>query len=122
MTAQHTANCRQRVLIIEDETLVAMLLEDMLDELGYAIVAHASGLPEALALASTGQYEMAVLDINIIGGNSFPVAAVLDQRGIPFIFCSGYGQRAVPEAWAHHQCVGKPFTIAQLSTALEKLL
>ncbi len=122
MTALHTADGRQRVLIVEDETLVAMLLEDMLDELGYAIAAHASGLPEALALALTGQYEMAVLDINIIGGNSFPVAAVLDQRGTPFIFCSGYGQHAVPQAWAHHHCVGKPFTLAQLSMALEQLV
>jgi CheY-like chemotaxis protein len=99
-----------KVFIVEDETLVAMLIEDMLEDLGYTTSFHASSL------------DVAILDINIIGGTSFPIAAALSHRGIPFTFCSGYGRLGVPAAWMDQHCVAKPFSAEQLDAALRRLL
>jgi len=120
VTAQEQAP--RRVFIVEDETLVAMLIEDMLEELGYTTAAHASTVDEGIAYALAGHYELAILDINIIGGSSFAIASAVAQRGIPFLFCSGYGGLGIPAAWAAQQCVAKPFGLAQLGLALEALL
>jgi DNA-binding response OmpR family regulator len=111
-----------RVFIVEDETMLAMLIELMLDDLGYAIAFHASTLAEGMAYARTGDFDVAILDINIIGGNSFPIAAAIEHRGIPFTFCSGYGRLGMPEAWADHLCVAKPFSSEQLEGVLGNLL
>jgi DNA-binding response OmpR family regulator len=116
------ANRSPRVFIVEDETLLAMLIEIMLEELGYTTVFHASSLDDGVAYARTGDFDVAILDINIIGGNSFPIAAALTHRGIPFTFCSGYGRLGVPDAWATTQCVAKPFSAEQLDAALTHLL
>lgn len=113
---------RPKVFIVEDETMLAMLIELMLEELGYATASHASTLSEGLAYARAGDYDLAVLDINIIGGTSFAIAAEIAQRGIPFIFCTGYGRLGIPPAWADRQCVAKPFSVAQLGDALSELL
>lgn len=113
---------RPKVFIVEDETMLAMLIEMMLDELGYATASHASTLSEGVAYARAGDYDLAVLDINIIGGTSFAIAAEIAHRGIPFIFCTGYGRLGIPEAWADRHCVAKPFSIGQLEEALNGLL
>lgn len=111
-----------KVFIVEDETMVAMLIEDMLEELGYTTSFHASSLADGVAYARTGDFDVAILDINIIGGTSFPIAAALAQRGIPFTFCSGYGRLGVPAAWMDQHCVAKPFSAEQLDAALRRLL
>ncbi|KPW58347.1 Response regulator receiver [Pseudomonas syringae pv. broussonetiae] len=67
-------------------------------------------------------YDLAILDINIIGGNSFPIAAAIAHRGIPFMFCSGYGRLGIPEVWVDRRCVAKPFSAEQLNEALSELL
>lgn len=72
--------------------------------------------------ARTGSFDVAILDINIIGGNSFPIAEALAQRGIPFTFCIGYGLLGIPEAWAGQHCVAKPFSAEQLDAALTLVL
>jgi CheY-like chemotaxis protein len=74
----------RRALLVEDEVLVAMYVEDALSELGYAVTAVASNLAEALALAREDQFDFAVLDINLNGEKSFPVAELLRKRQIPF--------------------------------------
>ena len=109
------------MFIVEDETLLAMLIEDMLEDLGYLTVFHASRLDAGLQFALSGDYDLAILDINIIGGTSFPIAAAIAARGIPFIFCSGYGRLGIPEAWGHTHCVAKPFSAQQLEDALSSL-
>jgi CheY-like chemotaxis protein len=111
-----------KVFIVEDETLVAMLIEDMLEDLGYTTSFHASSLDDGVAYARTGDFDVAILDINIIGGTSFPIAAALSHRGIPFTFCSGYGRLGVPAAWMDQHCVAKPFSAEQLDAALRRLL
>lgn len=111
-----------QVFIVEDETMLAMLIELMLEDLGYATAFHASRVDDGLQFALTGIYDVAILDINIIGGNSFPIAAAIAHRGIPFMFCSGYGQQGIPEAWSDQYCMAKPFSAEQLENALSDLL
>jgi len=111
-----------QVFIVEDETMLAMLIEAMLDDLGYATAFHASTLADGLQYAVTGQYDLAILDINIIGGTSFPIAEAIAGRGIPFMFCSGYGRVGIPEVWAERHCIAKPFGEEQLGEALRGLL
>lgn len=111
-----------QVFIVEDETLLAMLIEDILEVLGYATAFHASRLDAGLQYAMSGEYDVAILDINIIGGTSFPIAAAIAERGIPFLFCSGYGRLGIPKDWEHKQCIAKPFSATQLEDALNDLL
>ncbi|MBI6764957.1 response regulator [Pseudomonas syringae pv. syringae] len=111
-----------KVLLVEDETMLAMLMEMLLEDLGFATAYHASTLNEGIEYARNGEYDLAILDINIIGGNSFPIAAAIADRGIPFMFCSGYGRLGIPDAWLNRRCVAKPFSAEQLSEALSELL
>ncbi|PBP91108.1 hypothetical protein CCL20_02425 [Pseudomonas syringae] len=111
-----------KVLLVEDETMLATLMEMMLDDLGFATAYHASTLNEGIEYARNGEYDLAILDINIIGGDSFPIAAATADRGIPFMFCSGYGRLGIPDAWLDRRCVAKPFSAEQLSQALSELL
>ena len=111
-----------KVLLVEDKTMLAMLMEMMLDDLGFATAYHASTLNDGVEYARHGEYDLAILDINIIGGDSFPIAAAIADRGIPFMFCSGYGRLGIPDAWLDRRCVAKPFSAEQLSQALSELL
>ncbi|PYD93699.1 response regulator [Pseudomonas syringae pv. pisi] len=111
-----------KVLLVEDETMLAMLMEMMLEDLGFATAYHASTLNDGIEYARNGEYDLAILDINIIGGDSFPIAAAIADRGIPFMFCSGYGRLGIPDAWLNRRCVAKPFSAEQLSEALSELL
>ncbi|MCJ2371972.1 response regulator [Pseudomonas sp. RGM 3321] len=111
-----------KVLLVEDETMLAMLMEMMLEDLGFATAYHASSLGQGIEYARNGDYDLAILDINIIGGNSFPIAAAIAHRGIPFMFCSGYGRLGIPEVWVDRRCVAKPFSAEQLNEALSELL
>ncbi|SDW70901.1 Response regulator receiver domain-containing protein [Pseudomonas syringae] len=111
-----------RVLLVEDETVLAMLMEMMLEDLGFATAYHASTLKDGIEYARSGEYDLAILDINIIGGTSFPIAATIANRGIPFMFCSGYGRLGIPATWMDRQCVTKPFSADQLERALHHLL
>lgn len=111
-----------KVFLVEDESLLAMLVETMIEEMGYTTAFHASTLDDGIAYARTGDFDVAILDINIIGGTSFPIAAALSHRGIPFTFCSGYGRLGVPAAWMDQHCVAKPFSAEQLDAALRRLL
>lgn len=87
------------ILIVEDEPIVAMLIEDMLTELGCRHVLHATGVPEALALLHTRLPDAAVLDVNLKNVRVYPVAEYLAAARIPFIFATGYGRSGVAETW-----------------------
>lgn len=107
-----------RVLVVEDEALVAMALEDFLAELGCNVVATAARLEEALQAARTAAVDVAVLDINLAGRLSYPVAEILSTRGIPFIFATGYGAAGVPPAWSTAPVLPKPFHQRDLDAML----
>ena len=107
-----------RILIVEDESLVAMLLEDCLVELGYQVVATAANVDAALKLVDAGDMDLAVLDVNLAGTLSFPVAEALEARGVPYIFVTGYAASGLPEQYRHRYGVQKPFRVRDLQQAL----
>jgi CheY-like chemotaxis protein len=112
----------KRVLLVEDDSLVAMMVEDMLDELGFSLHDNPQSVSAALSAVAKGGFDLAVLDLNLAGQAVFPVAEALDAARIPFIFASGYGQGGVPEAWAGRPVAAKPFRIEDLEAVLETAL
>jgi CheY-like chemotaxis protein len=108
-----------RVLVVEDEALVAMMLQSYLEELGCEVAAVASRLGEALEiLVSLVEIDLAVLDVNLAGEMSFPVAELLRSRGIPFLFATGYGTDGLPEELRNVPVLSKPFLLEQFAEAL----
>lgn len=115
-----TAASKPCVLVAEDEMLVAMMLEDRLEAHGYNVVKGAR-LHRCLELAESESIDLAVLDVNLAGEESFPVAAVLRRRGIPFVFSSGYGSAGLTAEWRGEAMLQKPYDGKQLIAALEAL-
>ena len=111
-----------RVLLVEDETLVAMLLEDMLGDLGCEVVATASRVPQAVQIArDPGQaFDVAILDVNVAGETITPVAQALSERPTPFVFATGYGESGVPEAFRGRPVLQKPFSLADVQVRLRE--
>ena len=107
-----------RVLVVEDEAVIAMLVEDSLVELGCEVVGSASRLGDALAKAEALEVDVALLDVNLAGRLSYPVAEMLQSRNVPFVFTTGYGQAALPAALQKAPVLSKPFTRKQLAEAL----
>ena len=110
-----------RVLIVEDEFLIASMLEAHLVRLGYTLAPIASTVDEALSMLDQHRIDLAVVDINLAGTASFPVADALHARGIPFLFTTGYGESGVPEQYRAFQIVQKPYRIAKLEPILRGL-
>ena len=108
------------VLLAEDEMMVAMMLEDRLEHFGYQVL-KAARLAKGLELAESAQIDLAILDINLAGEQSFPAALVLRRRGIPFVFSSGYDDQDVPEVWRNEKILQKPYDTRQLTAALNAL-
>ena len=111
-----------RILLVEDDDLVAMAIEDLLEELGCKVVANAGSIDEAVAKSRAGGFECALLDVNLNGEEVFPVAEILAAQGVPFVFTSGYGSWALPEAFRARPIVSKPFRMEALSSALSTAL
>ena len=111
-----------RVLVVEDEMLVAMLVEDMLTDFGCVIVGPASDVEEALGLAANAEMDAALLDVNLSGRPVFPVADLLKARGVPFVFASGYGGSGLNETHRGAAILQKPFRQADLEKALAGLM
>jgi CheY-like chemotaxis protein len=112
---------RRRVLVVEDEVLIGMLLEDMLSDLGYELAATAARIDEASQIARDGQFDAAILDVNLNGEEVYPVAAILEARGIPFVFATGYGERGLPPAHQNRPTLQKPFQQETLERELAGL-
>lgn len=113
----------RRVLIVEDESLVAMLIETILEDLDCTPVGPMSGVDEAMAfLTDEPDLDAALLDVNLAGRQVFPVAERLAARGVPFVFSTGYGEGGLPEHWRDRPTVQKPFTEAGLRQALQRAL
>jgi CheY-like chemotaxis protein len=112
----------KRVLIVEDEALVTMLIEDTLAELGCAVAGIASRFDDALAKAQSLSFDVAILDVNLNGQRSFPIAEALARRGIAFLFATGYGMAGLPPGIAGAPVLEKPFQLQVLQEALEAAL
>jgi PAS domain S-box-containing protein len=101
------ANCR-RVLLVEDEALVAMMIQECLTEYGHSVVGPIGRAAEALAAAKQGEFDAAILDINLSDGMAYPVAEILSQRGVPFAFVTGYEADTVDERFSKVPVLQKP--------------
>lgn len=116
------AEQKHRALLIEDESLVAIMIEDMLMDLGWEVMDTAARLEDALLAAKTESFDIAILDVNLDGEPSYPIADVLKARGIPFIFATGYGEMGRDARYAGVPTLQKPFLQADLETAVSKAL
>ncbi len=108
----------KRILIVEDEFLVAMLLEDLLTEMGHKVVECITRVDEAVKYANQADVDFAILDINLGGVKSFPVAEILRRRGIPFVFASGYGSDGLTNAFEDELVLQKPYEPHELKRAI----
>ena len=106
------------VLILEDEPIIGLALEDILSREGAAVL-HASRIEEADGMIVSERVDYAVLDVNVHGVLSYDVAAVLQDRGIPFIFATGYGDRAHPAEFSTVPTVAKPYSSQDIRSALD---
>lgn len=111
-----------RVLVVEDEVAIAMLVEDMLLDLGAVVIGPAGRLSQGKALAEAEELHLAILDVNVAGEAVYPIVDVLARRGIRFIFSTGYGAGGIDPIWRDRPVLQKPFSQSELETALERAL
>lgn len=107
-----------KVLVVEDEMMIAMLIEDMLEELGCELIGPASKVERALELIASETIEIALLDVNLDGQATDAVAYELQRKGIPFVFATGYGATGVPKQHNDRTVLQKPFQKRDLAIAL----
>ena len=107
------------ILIVEDESLIAMMLEDFIDTLGHAVAGTEDTLEGALAQAQAGGFDLAILDVHLHGKACWPVADALADRDIPFILATGGHTEAPPERHAAAPVLSKPFTLNGIEQAID---
>jgi CheY-like chemotaxis protein len=110
------------ILIVEDEAMIGMMLEDYLETLGYRLHAVASSVDEACAHAREGGFDAALVDCNLQGEKAWPIADILAEKAIPFVFATGGMADDLPSVHATRPTLAKPFTIGAVERALEKIL
>jgi CheY-like chemotaxis protein len=121
-TMSNSSAATSRILVVEDEYLIRMLLEDMLADLGYEVAAAVGTIAEASDFAAKGDFNAAVLDVNLDGQEIYPVAGILAKRGLPFVFVTCYGENSLIDPYRNRPALQKPFQIEQLKTMLDGLL
>ena len=110
------------VFLVEDEVMIRMMVADMLEELGYRVVAEAGEIGEAMKLAQTADFDIAILDVNVNGKVISPVAELISARKRPFIFATGYGSSGLPEEYRDRPALQKPFQIETLARVIDSTL
>ena len=111
-----------RIFVVEDETLLQMMVLEMLEELGHRVIGQASRIEQAITLARTAEFDLAMLDVNIGGHMITPVAEIIELRKRPIIFATGYGASGLPEAFRDRPALRKPFMIEGLKCAIEQAM
>jgi CheY-like chemotaxis protein len=107
-----------RVLIIEDESIVAMMIEDLIVDMGHEVVGTAGRLEQAQSLAQDLAVDFAIVDVNLNGQHTYPVAEILKGRGVPFVFATGYGASGLKDEWKGSPVLQKPFQPEELVRAI----
>ena len=110
-----------RVLIVEDETMIAMLLESMITDLGHEVAAMAGHKEDAMEAIQTVAFDIAILDVNLAGERSYRIADALIERDIPFVFSTGYGEGSIEGPYRDQPILNKPFRKRELGEALSTL-
>jgi CheY-like chemotaxis protein len=113
-----TGEPKHRILVVEDEAMVSMLLEDMVLDCGCEIIGPVARFEAALALAQTAEFDLAVLDLNLNGTLSYPIAEVIRARGIPVIFATGYGAAGLLDKFRDCPTLQKPFSQSDFAQAV----
>ncbi len=113
---------RGAVLIVEDEAMIRMMVADMLGDLGYPIAAETGDIDDAMTLARTATYDVAILDVNVNGKLISPVADIIAARPRPFVFVTGYGTQGLPQNYRDRPVLQKPFQMETLASILETVL
>ena len=111
-----------RILVVEDEPFIALTLEDMLEELGFALAGTVSHVAEAVEMIEREPVDCALLDVNLGSEKIDPVADLLASRGCPFIFTTGYGRSGIPVGHAGRPVLQKPFRMDDLASILRENL
>ncbi|UVO55452.1 response regulator [Sphingomonas sp. SUN039] len=107
-----------RLMLVEDEALIAMMAEDLIDALGHTVVVTAATLDDALSACTGGAFDAALLDVNLNGDSSMALATRLKALGCPFAFTTGYGAGGIEPAHADMPVLTKPYSLAELETVL----
>jgi two-component SAPR family response regulator len=108
-----------RFMIVDDEMIIALDLEAMLEDLGHTVVETVSRVDRGMELAKTSDIDMAILDINVRGQPSFPIAQILRDRSVPFIFSSGYGEGGLIDGFRDELVLTKPYDTEGLRRILQ---
>jgi DNA-binding response OmpR family regulator len=111
----------RKVLVVEDEALVAMLVEDALLDAGFGVIGPAATVEEAMALLDHERPDAVVLDLNLAGETSTPVADLLAARGIPYVIATGYGASGLPAGHQDAMVLAKPYDPAELTSMLGRI-
>jgi DNA-binding response OmpR family regulator len=124
MTAEPRDLAGTRVLVLEDETLVSMMVEDMLADLACEVVGPFARLDQATDAVAALELpiDVALLDVNLGRQQSFPLAEILREKGVPFVFTTGYDDSGIPPEWRDRPALRKPFMLHHMKDALEKAL
>jgi CheY-like chemotaxis protein len=112
----------RHILLLEDEMMILLMMEEMLIDLGGATVTSAATVGQALTKIDGEVFDAAMLDVNLNGTKSYPVAERLAACGIPFVFATGYSDHALGEAYGARPVLKKPFRYPELASALSRLL
>src|SRR6202048_2077948 len=110
------------VFLVEDEVMIRMMVADMLEELGYRVVAEAGDINEAIRLVQSTEFDLAILDVNVNGKVITPVAELIKARSRPFIFATGYGSSGLPEEYRDRPALQKPFQLETLAQVIDSTL
>jgi two-component SAPR family response regulator len=121
MNGMSPAIAKRRVLVVEDEMLIGMLLEDMLTDMGLEVAAVIPRLKDALAAVERETFDLAILDVHLHGEAAFPIADALIGKNIPFVFATGYGERGLPDTYRTRPVLQKPFAKDDLERILKTL-
>src|SRR5215471_8819633 len=113
---------RGSVFLVEDEVMIRMMVTDMLEELGYTVAAEAGEINEAMRLAESTFFDLAILDVNVNGKVISPVADLIKARNRPFIFATGYGSAGLPEEYRDRPALQKPFQLETLGKMIDTTL
>jgi CheY-like chemotaxis protein len=111
----------KRILVIEDSPVVGPFTVDMLGELGCEVLGPAPNMASARELMEAGGFDGALVDVHIRGERVFPLCEMLEAKGVPFVFTSGYADWQMPEKWQERPRLQKPYTLDQIEQALRAL-
>jgi DNA-binding response OmpR family regulator len=113
---------QRSILVVEDEPLIAMMLEDFLETLGHRVHASCDSVEDAIGEADKGGFDMAIIDVNLGGETAWPVARKLREKRIPFVIATGGHVEPPPAEFADVPMIEKPYTVDRVSPAIEAAL